>query len=261
MDMFSFSELYDVFVKATYPIQVGDRTIEPGETIAMFDSLQISNLQELKGTVAARGGFDNAPRVFWTSTNGFNLTFEAGVFSKEQLGLLWNSRLIKKENSSGIQVSLREEVQSGENYKFQLKEIPIVETIFIYKKDTGERVNSFSTEGKNITVEEQYIDYVVFYQYLYNNNISIFKIGAELLKGFLELEGKTRVKDSETGQVVTGIVKIPKLKLMSDFSIRLGRKASPVVGRFSASAVPVGDRGNSYICEFYLLSDDVSSDF
>ena len=48
---------------------------------------------------------------------------------------------------------------------------------------------------------------------------------------------------------------------MSDLSIRLGAQANPVVGNFKAIGVPVGSRGNSYVSEFYFLSNDIDSDF
>jgi hypothetical protein len=57
-------------------------------------------------------------------------------------------------------------------------------------------------------------------------------IGRELISGFISLEGKTRVKDDITGQTKTGIIKIPKLKIMSSLSMVLGTNANPVVGSF-----------------------------
>ncbi|MBQ6628087.1 MAG: hypothetical protein IJH65_04645 [Methanobrevibacter sp.] len=35
-------ELYDVVLKATYPIELGNRTLEVGEVILAFDNIQIS---------------------------------------------------------------------------------------------------------------------------------------------------------------------------------------------------------------------------
>jgi hypothetical protein len=52
-----------------------------------------------------------------------------------------------------------------------------------------------------------------------------------------------RVKDDVTGKVTTGIIKIPKLRLMSDLSMRVGSDAIPQVGRIDAVAVPEGVRG------------------
>jgi hypothetical protein len=81
-----------------------------------------------------------------------------------------------------------------------------------------------------------------------------------LTNGYLSLEGKTRVKDDITGQVTTGIIKIPKLKLMSDLSMRLGQDAVPVVGRLDAIAVPTGERGHKKVMELIFLNDDIDSD-
>lgn len=36
---FSLKEMYDVSLKATYPIEIGDRFIEEGEIIAYFDNI------------------------------------------------------------------------------------------------------------------------------------------------------------------------------------------------------------------------------
>ena len=38
---FGLKELYEVSLKATYPIEVGGRVIEPGENIAIFDKISI----------------------------------------------------------------------------------------------------------------------------------------------------------------------------------------------------------------------------
>jgi hypothetical protein len=60
------------------------------------------------------------------------------------------------------------------------------------------------------------------YRYNYTNGATVAKIGQEYLEGFLELEGKTRVKDDTSGLITTGIIRIPQLKLMSGLSMKLG---------------------------------------
>lgn len=260
MDQFTFSELYNVYIRPLYEVQIGNRIVSVREPIAIFDSLQISNFREINTMITANGGYHNGVRVVWKDPQGVEFSFDQGVFSKEQLGLLWNSQLLQRSNGEEVSISKREFVESGQTGSFQLEEIPIDGTIFIYKED-GTKVSNYTIDGKVITTQEQNTNYTVLYQYSYSNDNSIYRIGNELLSGFLELEGKTRVKDSETGSVETGLLKIPKFKLMSDFSIRLGKNASPVVGHFSGVGLPVGAKGNSYICEFYLLGDDIDSDF
>jgi hypothetical protein len=76
----------------------------------------------------------------------------------------------------------------------------------------------------------------------------------------LRLEGRTKIKDDVTGQTHTGIIVIPKLKLMSDLSMSLGEKANPVVGRIQAKIIPDDSRTNSRVIEMYFLNDDIDSD-
>ena len=78
----NFKELYSVALKATYPIEVGKSTIEPGETIAFFDRIQIANFQEIKNMASSNGGFDNRSFIFWESTKEIKISFAQGVFSK-----------------------------------------------------------------------------------------------------------------------------------------------------------------------------------
>jgi len=85
-------------------------------------------------------------------------------------------------------------------------------------------------------------------------------IGQALTRGYLSLNGKMRVKDDDTGKVKTGIIRIPKLRLMSDLSIRVGNDAIPQVGRFDAIAVPEGARGQSKVMEIIFLNDDIDAD-
>ena len=40
-NMFSFKDLEKVRIKATYNMKIGDREILEGETIALFDKIQI----------------------------------------------------------------------------------------------------------------------------------------------------------------------------------------------------------------------------
>lgn len=65
---FGLKELYEVSLKATYPIEIKGRTIEVGETIAVFDKIQLANFTENKRFISANGGFDNRPRVWWEET-------------------------------------------------------------------------------------------------------------------------------------------------------------------------------------------------
>lgn len=261
ISMFSFKEFESVRLKATYNMKIGNRSIEPGETIVKFDNILIAGLNEVVDKVSANGGFDNRAWVYWETVKEQKITFSQGVFSKEQFALLNNSRMVEIAENDPISITEREILESGQDGKITLKNIPNDNSlIFIYKKDTGERITTFSIDGKSITIADSFLDVIVDYTYNYVSGANVVKIGQHLLDGYVELEGRTRVKDDTTGSVVTGIIKVPRLKLMSNLSIRLGTQASPVVGNFSAVGVPVGSRGNTYVSEFYLLGSDIESD-
>lgn len=260
MDLFSFKELYDVYLKATYPIDIKGISFEPGETIAKFDKISVAGLAENVNRSTANGGWDNREFIHWESTKEMNLQFSQGVFSKIHFALLTNSKLFDINKNSPILITKTEEKESNENGVILLTETP-KEKIFIYDKDSHSKIIEYQIDGNQITLSTPYTEVIVEYQYEYTNGGQSLKIGQGLIPGYLELEGRTRLKDDTTGQVVTGLIRIPKLKLMSDLSIRLGTYANPVAANFKAVGIPVGSKGDSHVVEFLLLNNDIDSDF
>ena len=258
MENFGFKSFDNVKLRATYDMEIGNRKIEKGEIIVLFDQIQIANLNEEIERVSANGGFDNRARVFWETSKEQQLAFSQGIFNKEQMSLLLNSKIIIKDSGEEVLVSKREYLESGENKTFTLKEIPVGQ-FFVYKKEDYSKIN-YSIEDKVVTIDTAYTEVVVDYYYNYVNGANIYLLGMKYLNGFVELEGTTQVKDDKTGQVVTGVLKIPRLKILSNLSIRVGAQANPVVANFYGIGIPVGSRGGSYISEFYLLNDDINSD-
>ena len=257
MEEFSFKELYDVSLKATYPFNFGDRNFEKGEIIAIFDKITIANLREVKNKVSSKGGFDNSNLITWETTREVDFNFTQGVFSKEQFMLLNNAKMVQNTQPNKILLSKREKINSDDKGIIRLKYKP--KEIYIYDEDFN-KIFFNRVEAGVYEIFKAYKKVIVDYTFEYDNNVTIMKIGQQLINGYLELEGKTRYKDDESGHVRTGIIKIPKLKLMSELSIRLGEYASPVVGAFSGVGYPVGVRGNQTVMEIYFLDDDIDSD-
>ena len=257
-DLVSFKSLEEVHLKATCDIESGGISFKEGETIALFDKIQVSGLTEFKNYAVARGGFDNRGHVFWETTKELKLTFSQGVFSKLQFGLLNNNKVLKVAEDEPLLLTIVEELESDGEGIIHTKYEP-VDRIFVYDKETGEKIHHSMYFGRMI-INELYKDVIVTYRYNYLQGATVLKIGQQFTNGFLELEGKTRVKDDTSGLITTGIIKIPKLKLMSGLSIRLGTQANPVVGNFQAVGVPVESRYNSYVMEFDFLNNDIDSD-
>lgn len=259
LDEFGIKELYDVSLKATYPIEIGGRRIQEGEVICFFDNIQISNFQEIKSYVTAHGGFDDRAHVWWETTKEVNFIMERGIFSKTQFALLSNSKLINVTEGEKILVPEREELETDELGRFTLKYFP-VGSFFVYDLETGEKINVFRFYEKTYNTNLPYKNLLIDYNYNYENGGSVVNIGQRLIKGYLRLEGRTRIKDDVTGQTHTGIIIIPKLKLMSDLSMSLGEKANPMVGRIQGKIIPEDSRMNSRVIEMYFLNDDIDSD-
>ena len=256
---FGLKELYEVSLKATYPIEVKGRRIEVGETIAQFDRIQLANFVENKKFISANGGFDNRPRVWWEETKEIAVYFTQGVFSREHLALMTNAKLITNEGEAIIPINCREVVEANERGVAVTKH-PLSEPIFVYNNKTGEKITDWRINGNQLVLPQAYLEVLVDYYYHYDNGYEVISFGNSLTNGYFSLEGKTRVKDDITGQVKTGIIKIPKLKLLSNLSMRLGSDAIPQVGRLDAVAVPTGTRGQKKVMELIFLNDDIDSD-
>ncbi len=254
---FGLKELYDVRLKATSNIEINGKTFEKGETVAAFDKIFIANFNEITKNVTAHGGFHDRPRVWWTISNEVDINFSQGIFSKVQLALLTNARVVSKQQVI-ITIDERENVQSDEEGVVELQHTP-VKYLYVYDARTGERVNYTPVDSKSFKVESPLEDLIVDYAWDCDSGYTQLKVG-DKLEGTFVLIGRTKVKDDITGKVHTGIITIPQLKLTSDLSIQLGKTTTPVVGELNAVAYPMGSRENSTIMTIDFLEEEIDSD-
>ena len=257
---FGLKELYDLTLKATFPIEMDGRQFEAGEVIARFDKIQIANFREVTSRVSARGGKNNPALVIWEDPKELQLTFTQGVFSKRQFALLSNANLIKSEPAEKTLISGHYVGESDENGEVNLDKENVT-NVFVYDAKTFDRIKPIKVDLEKgvITLEQSYRDVEVDYQYEYTDAISVMKVGQKLIGGFLHLEGKTRVKDDITGKTRTAILQIPRLKLVSDLSMRLGREAGPLLANFAAVGYPGVGRDKT-VMELLFLNDDIDTE-
>ena len=258
---FGMQELYFVQLKSTSIIEINGRQIAKGEVIAAFDKIQIANFKEIHREAAAQGGYQNRKLVIWNRTEGVDLVFTQGVFSKTQLGLMHNSKLLSIGDRQVVRIAQREELEANDEGIIQLSHNPIDNWIFIYNKETGEKLEGLVRTGPNtIQTPLVYKDVIVDYEYAYDNGADVSFIGEDIFDGYVTLEGRTRIKDDVTGETHTAIIYIPKLKITSDFNLTLGQNAQPIVGKFTGTALAIGDRKKSKALEIYYLEDDIDRD-
>lgn len=251
-------ELYDVSLKATSILEIGDRKIEVGENIAIFDKILFSTFGETKDIRTAHGGYGDRNLIYWETAKDIKFTLDQGVFSKTQMALMTNTKLLVPKGNTIITLSRREKIETDENgvaaTKYKMRE-----PIFVYD-ELGARITDAVCGDTTITISEPYKTLIVDYQYDYDNGYTSFVFGQNLTNKYLSLEGKTRVKDDATGQVTTGVIKIPKLRLLSNLSMRLGDNVAPITNQLNGVALPVGERGHEVIMEMAILCDDIDSD-
>ena len=258
---FGMQELYFVQLKSTYPIEIKGIQYAAGEVVAAFDKIQIANFSDISKEVAAQGGYQNRKLVVWDRTEGVNLIFTQGVFSKTQLGLMHNARVLNIGKNSIIRIAQRDELETDDEGKITLTHVPIDSWIFVYNRETGEKLTDLSMmDEQTIQTPLIYKDVIVDYEYGYDNGADVELIGEEIFDGFLTLEGRSRIKDDITGETHTAIIYIPKLKITSDFNLTLGQNAQPMVGKFKGTALSVGGRKTSKALEIYFLDEDIDRD-
>lgn len=258
---FGMQELYFVQLKSTYPMEINGKQIAAGETIAAFDKIQLANFQEINREVAAQGGYEGRKLVVWTQTKGVDLTFTQGIFSQVQFGLMNNVGLLKIDDSYKLRIAQRDELETNDQGIIELSYEPADNWIFVYNKETGEKLTDLQRiSAMEIQTPLVYTDVIVDYNYEYDNGATASIVGAELLEGYVSLEGRSRVKDDVTGMVRTAIIKIPRLKITSNFNLLLGANASPMVGKFTGTAIPIERGYDKEILEIYFLEDDIDKD-
>ena len=258
---FGMQELYFVQLKSTYPIEIKGKSIAAGEVIAAFDKIQIANFNDIHREVAAQGGYQNRKLVVWNRTEGVNLIFTQGIFSKTQLGLMNNTRLVDVSSNQIVRIAQRDELETDSEGKITLTHAPIDSWIFVYNKETGEKLTGLTfVDETTLQTPLVYKDVIVDYEYGYDNGADVSFIGEDIFEGYVTLEGRSRIKDDVTGETHTAIIYIPKLKITSDFNLTLGMNAQPVVGKFSGVALATGDRGSSKALEICFLDEDIDKD-
>lgn len=260
---FLIKDLYEASIKATFPITILGKTYEEDETILYFDKIEQIFFQEKTSTRAARGGYGNPGLVFWNHTTDLDCSMEMGTISQLAFGLA-NETIIKKIKESTI--SQIETLVVDEKGRAQLKHTPdLAKPIHVYLKRNGKIVSKivkFKIEESTLFLENLVEEEIVAdYYFLYQSSIKQLNVGQKDLNGFLKFVGKFRYTDEYTAVQKTGIIEIPKIRIISDFSIAFGRNVSPIIQTIQFQAVLTGDRQNQKALSIDFLEDDIDGDF
>lgn len=251
-------EFYKLRLKAIQPITIKDRTIQPGETIVFFDTVLALGMEGIVAPRVARGGQGNSAEIIWDDISEIMIQFSKGTLNKESFSVMANSCYYKSDATESIEITETEFAESDEDCLIELKYDPV--TAFVRERDSGKALSFVKNGEKTLEIENPYVDVIVDYTFLYSKTKTCYDIGQELYRSFVELESRVRLKDDETGLTTTGIIKIPKFKVMSDLSVAVGIASSPVVGNFGGIAYRTGRGGDARIATIQLLNEDIDTE-
>ena len=261
---YMIKDIYSAAILATEPIKIGDVTYQEDDVILLFDSIQQVNFQEITSTVAASGGFNNAPLVMWETTNEVDCALQIGKISKKGYGLL-NKAILGQKKAYQL-IRQFEEVQSDENGVIQLKHSPFLDkpinVMICINGVTDNKILDYQLEDSTLTIEEKpNTNFLIDYWYLENVSGQTIKIGQKLLNGFFKFVGKFYYSDEEGSSCKTAIIEIPKISIVGNFNISFGRNANPLISTLMFRAIPSGNRDNSSTMKIIYLDKDIDGDF
>ena len=258
MENFGVKELYDVSFRLNYPDRIFGKDYEKNEIILRFDKINMAFLNEYKVRTAARGGYLNKTQVYWDETRAMHINFTNGVTNKEMLSTLTNNRLIPKD-SVNVPITEKIDIIGIEKYKLKFP-INLQEPYFLYREGIKLNKTDYHFEDNYLYINDNNFNDIILDYYTLKENSKTLRIGQNFIGGFLKMEGKTRLKDDIDGQEKTGIITIPKLRIVSDLSIRLGKYESPNIYNFNIEGQPTEGRYGAYICDIQFLDTDIDAD-
>lgn len=299
MDNFvGMKELYDVSLRLNAPLEIGNRKYDINETVLSFSTAEIAQIDESKRNIQATGGYHNSPLVNWEIDKEMRFAITHGVLSPTSWALLSNSKL-EEPNIKSVQFS--EELQvieegeycyvdlkycpnscecilgaqpnpcfeplpMGRRPELLLKPLPSSKTkwIFVYDIESGKRIREFQIYRNRIFFEKEVRKVLIDYTFNYEDKTKVIEVGNRLFNGFLRLTGKMSVKDEKSGEVTTVILEMPKIKLSSSLSMRLGKNyESSTVSDFFFTGYPDESRRREDQSVAYItfLNTELTGDY
>ena len=287
---FGTKELNEVVLRANTPMQFGSRKIEAGEPVLYFENISLSMLSEKNRPIFARGGWANMPRVIWEDRSEIQFSIIEGVMSQISMSILLSANVTATDKEEPLLVPIKEgpfeltslEINGEQVHGCYVKHRPIAYPerktfIFKYARDVAqekvygkviERNDAFDEnlkqyfiaiyEDKDLTIPADINEeYVVDYYYEYGDEALIYKVNKERFNGLFTLEGKFYSKDENEGKNYVNLIYLPKVRVVSDISLRLGERADPTVSTFNIIGLPVnmGGSRNNLIMEITRLGE------
>ena len=263
MEQFGVKDLYKVVMRATYNMKVGNRDIVAGEPILYLDGAQMFAMAQSTGYRAARGGKHNLAHVVWENPGDVTFAIQQGVISPMGYALLTNLQVLEAPIDSTTVLTKNELIEVDDYGKIYLNQTPMSgKPLFIYLfagNVIQEKITDFTIlEGVvNVGIELAGETLLVDYSYNYGEPAQEYRLGKERFNGFLSMEARYYSK-GESGLEYTNIIYVPKVKILSDISLRVGENvAGPTLSTFNIVALAEKIDGEPVVMRMLQLEEDV----
>ena len=254
-------ELYQGIFRTLAPLTINDVHYAAGDTLLVFDNIQEIAFNENIQSYAATGGWNNRPLVRWEYTREVDCAMNVGVINKTAYGIM---NAYPTRQSTGYAIHQIENLPCDSGVIECRHEVDPTRPTRVWEVQGGVAAREFldfSIDGTTIRLEEESESNVlVDYWYQYQDEVATIEVGNKDLNGYLEFTGKFYYVDEYSGVRKTGLIQIPKVRVESGFSIRLGRNANPVISILRFQAVPNGVRGDGKALEILYLDEDIDAE-
>ena len=256
-------DLERVCIKTREETVFGKRVLEAGEPVMYFENIQIALLSEQVTPIMARGGWGNEPRVIWEDRKETMFSFTNGTLNTTSFNLLLNANMLQKKPDDPL--FFVEDLIIGDQGEVILKYIPELKLkkafFYIYDLDNlQEKIKPISIEGRKVIFDKKHAGEVVRcdYYFYHNSDTVLYSMARERFTNLYTLEATFLMKDENEGLYHTGLLRMPKVRVVSNINLRMGERADPAVSTFNIIAIPEsqGDR-EATVCEVLYLDDDI----
>ena len=262
--LFGAKQMYQVAFKARADMSFGSRKVVKGEPLVYFNDVELVTATQKVKPVMARGGKKNMPQVIWEDNEEVQFSLVDGVISSIGLALLTNANLLSAPKHGEPIIHKQEDVLLDSNGDAELENAPIITSpIFCFLLDNGIIQTKITHTGINDKVisfgsanadKEVSVDYYFYY----GDPIDLYVLGKERFNGLLSIEGKFYASGEEDGLKRTGLITLPKVKIISNLNLKLGNVGEPMVSSFNVVSMPdKTPNSDSAVMEILMLDRDI----
>lgn len=262
---FGMKQLYEVALKTTDKMKIGNRILEKGQPVTYFDNIQIASITESITPVYAKGGKGNDTLVIWEDRNNVSFRLTSGVLSDIGLALLTNATTVAPKDNR-LALSIQEKITTdGSGTGFISRQtITLDKPYFCFLFKNGiiqHKIQPLQvTEDGYFKFGEEYAncEFIVDYYFYHDKEKKIYILEKERFNGLFELSGKFYRKGQDDGINRTSVFIMPKVRIISNLNIELGTVTSPAVSNFNIIATPYKTDFSDYsVMEIYNLDEDI----